>query len=31
MSDDCDDKNEFVSRKVEKIFLKSTTIFVGEK
>ena len=30
MSDNCDYKNEFVSRKVEKITLKSTTIFVGE-
>ena len=31
MSDDCDDKNEFLSWKVEKIALKSTTIIVGEK
>ena len=31
MSDDCDYKNEFVSRKVEKIALKSTTIIIGEK
>ena len=31
MSDDCDDKNEFVSWKVKKIALESTTIIFGEK